>query len=819
MKFALAGNPNCGKTTLFNALTGSTAHVGNWPGVTVDRRTGLYKKLPERVEIVDLPGIYSLSPYSPEETVSRDFLLSGEPDVIVNIVDATNLERNLYLTTQLLETDIPVVVALNMADAVEREGGRLHPEKLAEALGVPVVAISALKNKNLDAVMKAAWEAASRPRAGTCVLEDTPYRPLYERALRLYREAGKDNPVFRTVKALEGDELEQKASPELFERVAGLKKEGMPANDFGDDFEGIMADQRYTYISARLSGAVTKKEGGEKLSGSDRADRVLTHRIWGIPIFLVIMFAVFHCTFSENFLFLSWAFPAAGEEEAAVELYDGSGALIEALYDADGNRLETFLVDGAPIETFYDASGRAYEGFFDADGNPVEPVIGEDGSLSGAERIFGSEMEALLAGISWHTFFGFEEGVNSPGVILFNTMDVLTSLVNAALVDAMPAGTWYTSLVVDGLWAGLASVLSFIPQILVLFLFLSILEDSGYMARVAFIMDRAFRRFGLSGKAFLPLLMCFGCAVPGIMATRTLENEKERRMTILLAPFFSCGAKLPIWAAFGAILFAGSHSDLIVYSMYLLGIVVAVLSAILLRKTALRGETPPFIMELPAYHRPQFKNTMIHLWEKLKHYIVRAATIIAGAVVVIWFLTNFGFAFWQGMVDQSESIIGVISQWFAWLFVPLGFGMGENGWMFVVAAFTGLIAKEMVVATMGTFVGMDDALDQDPGSLTSTALGSLVAGMAGGVPAALAFMAFNLLSVPCMAAVGAASGEFGSRRKLWFAIGYWMATAYVVSALIFWIGTYWWIGVILAALLILAAVIWAVVRRRKKAAA
>lgn len=308
----------------------------------------------------------------------------------------------------------------------------------------------------------------------------------------------------------------------------------------------------------------------------------------------------------------------------------------------------------------------------------------------------------------------------------------------------------------------------------------------------------------------MPLLMCFGCAVPGIMATRTLENEKERRMAIILAPFFSCGAKLPIWGAFAAVLFNGSHGDLIVFSMYFLGIAVAVLSAVLLKKTALKGAAAPFIMELPAYHLPQFKNTMLHLWEKLKHYIVRAATIIAGSIVVIWFLTNFDFDFWNGMVDQGDSILGRIAKVFSWLFVPLGFGMGENGWMFVVAAFTGLIAKEMVVATLGTFAGVDDALDIETGELASTAFGSFIASMAGGYPAALAFMAFNLLSVPCMAAVGAASGEFRSKKKLWFAIGYWMATAYIVSALIFVCFYFPWVGItflcLIAALIIFLSV-------------
>jgi ferrous iron transport protein B len=336
------------------------------------------------------------------------------------------------------------------------------------------------------------------------------------------------------------------------------------------------------------------------------------------------------------------------------------------------------------------------------------------------------------------------------------------------------------------------------------------------MARVAFILDRLLRRFGLSGRAVMPLIMCFGCAVPGIMATRTLTTEKERRLAIILAPFFSCGAKLPIWAAFGACLFAGAYADLIVFGVYLLGIVIAIVSAIILSATALKGDTPAFIMELPAYHAPRFRNTVAYLWDKLKHYIFKAATVILGAIIVIWFLTNFSFTFRYVPDDSASSMLGTIAHWVRWLFVPLGFGMGDTGWMFVVAAFTGLIAKEMVVATMGTFAGMEgDALEMEGADLASGAFGAMVAGMAGGWQAAIAFMAFNLLSVPCMAAVGAARGEFKSGKKLWFAIGYWMACAYVVSAVLYWGLTYWWIGLIVG-LAIVGLVVFAIVKAVQK---
>lgn len=741
MKFALAGNPNCGKTTLFNALTGATAHVGNWPGVTVDKRTGVYKKLPEKVDIVDLPGIYSLSPYTPEEVVSRNFLLDEHPDCIIDIVDATNLERNLYLTTQILELDIPVVIALNMTDVLEAEGSSIDTERLSRQTGVPVMSISALKGKGIRALMECCYATAQKPRQGTTVVGASLTQAVAT-AEAAYRDRNVENPLFHAVKAVEGDSLEVEKYAEICASL-DADKEKIDTGIFEGDFEGVVADIRYKYISEHLKDALARKPeaispGGIKLSKSDKVDKVLTHRIWGIPIFLLIMFAVFHLTFSENLLFLGWAIP------------------------------ESFDV----------------------------PIIG-----SGA--------------------------INSPGVILFNCMEWLTGTLGDLIQGAMPEGTWYTGLVCDGLLAGVFSVLSFIPQILCLFLFLSILEDSGYMARVAFIMDRAFRKFGLSGKAFMPLIMCFGCAVPGIMATKTLENEAERRRTIMLAPFFSCGAKLPIWAAFGGVfaaVYTSINAEVVVYSMYLIGIAIAILASLILKKTFVKGETPPFIMELPAYHAPRFKNIVMRLWEKLKHYVIRAATVIAGAVVVIWFLSSFSFT--QGYVpdDSGVSILGYIGKGLQWLFVPLGFGLGENGWKFVVAAFTGLIAKEMVVATMGTFAGMDgdEVLETEGGDLADTAVGAMmlsIGGSLGGysaaIPAMFAFMAFNLLSVPCMAAVAAAGGELNSKRKLWTAIGFWMLTAYLTSFVIFWFGMLcvvcWWaamlVGFIILGLIVAALVL------------
>lgn len=721
MKFCLAGNPNSGKTTLFNSLTGSTAHVGNWPGVTVDKREGVYKKLPERVHIVDLPGIYSLSPYTPEEVVSRNYILEEHPDVIINIVDATNLERNLYLTTQLIETDIPVVIALNMMDVVEKNGDKIDKKALESLMGVPVVEISALKNKNLAALMKTAYETAGKGKGGRSVIEQSGVLGgIYKEIVGLYGDAGCGDKVFHAVKMLEADELETAKFPEIAKKAAGLKSK-INAKAFDDDFEAMVADARYRFLTQHIS-SVISRAAREENTRSDRADRVLTHRIWGIPLFLLIIFAVFHITFAEDLLFLNGLFGVSVTDPGWINFFSGMG----------------------------------YEGM-------LEEAAG--GVVS---------MAVPSVGVWLQSWMGWLTG---------SIIDVVSGWMSAS-----PA--WLSGLVCDGLLSGLDAIFSFLPQILLLFLFLSILEDSGYMARVAFIMDRAFRKFGLSGKAFMPLLMCFGCGVPGVMATKTLENEKERRMTMMIAPFFSCGAKLPIWLAFAGVLFAGQYGDLVVFSVYLIGIVVAIVAAIILRFTVFKGETPPFIMELPSYHLPQFKNLMAHLWEKLKHFIIKAGTIIAASIVVIWFLSNFDFAFWNGMVDNIEySMLGRIGNVVKYLFYPLGFAMGADGWKFVVASLTGLLAKEEVVATLEVLSG-------------GLGLEALLGGMT--VASAYSFMLFNLLAVPCMAMVAAVYGEIGSGKRTWGAIGFWLLTAYVVSMVTYWSVSYWWIGVIILVAIVAA---------------
>jgi len=723
MKIALAGNPNSGKTTLFNALTGATAHVGNWPGVTVEKRSGFYKRGKERYEILDLPGIYSLSPYTPEEIISRNELVQNEPDVIIDIVDATNLERNLYLSTQLLELDIPVVVALNMVDVLEKNDKKVDVADLSRRLGVPVISISALKSKGLKELMDTVIAQNGKTRKGTTVLGNTVVAQAVSTLAARFPRHG----LFFAAKAIEGDELVLGDDAALKEAVSAAMS-GVDISLWDNDLEACIAALKYDYITEQWRVEGVSTENNASLTKSDKIDKVLTHKIWGIPIFIGIMFLVFHLTFSENLFGIGWILQAAGVS-------------------------------------------------FDI------PVIGTD-------------------------------TVVAPGVMVFNAMELFTGWLTELMSGALPEGTWYTGLILDGVAGGLFSVLSFVPQILVLFLFLSILEDTGYMARVAFLLDRALRRFGLSGRACMPLIMCFGCAVPGIMATRTLTTEKERKIAILLSPFFSCGAKLPIWAAFGACLFGGAYSDLIVFGVYFLGIAVAIGSAILLSISSKKEDMPTFIMELPAYHAPRFRNTVMYLWDKLKHYLFKAATIILGSVIVIWFLTNFGFeggSFGYG-VNSGNSLIGIVAKWFSWLFVPLGFGMGENGWQFVVAAFTGLIAKEMVVGTLGVFAGVEgDALELEGAELAGGLFGSMIVGMTGGWQAAIAFMAFNLLSIPCMAAVGAARGELAGKKNFWFALGYWLVCAYVVSAALFWGLTYWWIGLILG-LILVGLIIWGVVR-------
>ena len=727
LHFALVGNPNSGKTTLFNSLTGSTAHVGNWPGVTVDKKEGLYKKADEDIFIVDLPGIYSLSPYSPEEVISRNYILDEKPDCIINIVDATNIERNLYLTTQLMEIDVPIIVALNMMDEVEKNGDKINVDELSKLLQIPVVSISALKEQNIDVLMKEAINTSKISRKPRTILEDNKLFHLVRDVTIALKGHKVDNPLFHAVKLVELDELEVKMHEDVITMVEEFK-ETYHNELFGNDFEAIVADSRYKFITSNLDKFCVRKRKEYEITSSDKIDKVLTHKWFGIPIFLLILLALFHFTFSENLFFLGSIF-----------------------------------------------------------------------SFEGIESFSNSE---FFAGSIFH-----EGGINSPGVILqslmIGTTDWLSSIVSS-LLESSPA--WVSGLIVDGVLGGVFAVLSFVPQILLLFLFFSILEDSGYMSRVAFILDRIFRKFGLSGRAFIPMIMGFGCSVPAMINTRTLTDEKEKIATIRVIPFFSCGAKLPILTAIAGALvsyFNFPNQDLIVYSMYVLGMTVAITTIILMKKTTLKGEVAPFIMELPSYHLPQFKSLMIHLWDKLKHFIHKAFTIILASTIIIWVLSNFSWDWsYVGEVGMDKSILASIGKFIQPIFTPLGFGsqLKSFGWVFAVAAVTGLIAKENVVATFFTLAccivsaannGIIDPTIADlllqAGEASSDGIFEVTAMIQAtgiGWSGLISFIIFNMTTIPCFAAVGTARGEL-TRRQFHGTIIFWLVSSYIVSMIVY----------------------------------
>ncbi len=761
LKFALAGNPNSGKTTLFNGLTGSTAHVGNWPGVTVDKKEGVYKKLAEPIQIIDLPGIYSLSPYTPEEVIARNYIIEEKPDCVINIVDATNLERNLYLTTQIMEIDVPMVIALNMMDAVEKAGDTIDEKELEKRIGFPVIKISALKETGEDELMQRAYKACKEQRSATTVLKETALGHLISDVRIALKGQNVQNPLFHAIKLVEDDNLEVTMHKETVAMVEEFK-ETFSDELFGTDFEAIVADGRYKYITKHFSPVVKHKVVDKfKTTKSDKIDKVLTHKIWSIPIFLLILFSIFHLTFSEDFLFLGSIFNLPTLEDLGLLTADGE-------FMNFGVKLLSCFYDGAVF-----SPGCIVNNLWN------EVIIGE--------------------------LFGLVQG----------------------LVENSGMSEWAVGLINNGIIDGIAGVLSFLPWILVLFLFFSVLEDTGYMARVAFILDRMFRKFGLSGRAFMPMIMGFGCSVPAMINTRTLADEKEKIATVRVIPFFSCGAKLPILTAIaGGIVayFNVGNADLITYGMYLLGIITAIISVFLMRSTSLKGETPPFIMELPTYRMPRFKSLMMLLWDKAEHFIKKAFTIILASTIVIWVFTHFSFS-WKFLNDEqiNQSILAGIGQLIQPICTPLGFGsqLGQFGWVFAVAAITGLIAKENVIATFSTLGacliaianlevgGLDIMAEEGVDAVQAMIMATGIS-----VPALISFIAFNMTTIPCFAAVATAKGELGNKTFVNTLI-FWLLTSYAVSAVVYTIGSWWWTAFIWLGVFAVAVVIIRLANKKK----
>ncbi len=669
-KIALAGNPNSGKTTLFNALTGSSQYVGNWPGVTVEKKDGKLKRHKD-VIIQDLPGIYSLSPYTLEEVVSRRYLVNEKPDAILNIIDGTNIERNLYLTTQLIELGIPVLVCVNMMDLVRKNGDRLDLKKLAQELGCPVVPISALKGEGCIEAAEQALEIAKTRRTG-----DMPhvFTGSVEHAVAHIEESVEDKVDrdflrWYAIKIFERDEevmKELKLNQELLSHIDGHIADC--EKELDDEAESIITNQRYTYISRIVDGAVEKKHRRDNLTVSDKIDRFVTNRILALPIFALIMYAVYY--------------------------------------------IAMVTVGAAATDWTNDI-------------------------------LFGEVVPPAIS--------GFLESIGCAG--------------------------WLQGLIVDGMIAGVGAVLGFVPQMLVLFLLLAFLESCGYMARIAFIMDRIFRRFGLSGKSFIPMLVGVGCGVPGVMASRTIENDRDRKMTVMTTTFIPCGAKMPIVALIAGALFGGSAW--VATSAYFVGVAAIVISGIILKKTKMfAGEPAPFVMELPAYHLPTVGTVLRSMWERGWSFIKRAGTIILLSTIVIWFLSNFsvegGFHMIDDVLDQDTTLLADLGSLLAWIFIPLGFGT----WKSAVAAVSGLVAKENVVGTFGVLYGFAEVAEDGAEYWSNLAADFTPA-------AAYAFLVFNLLCAPCFAAMGAIKREMNNRRWFWFAIGYQCAFAYLISMCVY----------------------------------
>ena len=813
IKIALAGNPNCGKTTLFNALTGSNQFVGNWPGVTVEKKEGKLKGHKD-VVIMDLPGIYSLSPYTLEEVVARNYLISERPDAILNIIDGTNLERNLYLTTQLVELGIPVVVAINMMDVVKKNGDKINTDQLAKELGCQVYEISALKGTGIKEAAELAVKAAE---SKVPMVPQHSFNGVVEHAIAHIEEAflndvPEEQQRWYAIKIFERDEkvieqlgMSEQVKTHIEKDICAAEKE------MDDDSESIITNERYIYIASIIKDCYKKKNQGG-LTTSDKIDKIVTNRWLGLPIFAVVMFLVYYISMvtvgsaatdwaNDGLFGDGWHLFGIGSSDAedAADEYGSSLDIINAFIEQQGgeaidNEADDF--DAAAAKTTADNLLATVDKSTTADYTVEDEETLEETTKTAKY----ADLEAAVAAAEKYSFADpdpADYGIWVPGIPV---------LIESGL-DAVNCADWLKGLILDGIVAGVGAVLGFVPQMLVLFILLAILEACGYMARIAFVMDRIFRKFGLSGKSFIPILIGTGCGIPGIMASRTIENERDRRMTVMTTTFIPCGAKTPFIAMIAGAIFGGSAW--VATGAYFIGIAAIIISGIMLKKTKMfAGDPAPFVMELPAYHIPTVGNVLRSMWERGWSFIKKAGTIITLSTIFVWFTSYFGWvdgSFGMLTEDQMEySILAHIGKAICWIFAPLGWG----NWQATVAAVTGLVAKENIVGTMGILYGGGD------GSVYS-AIGAAFTGITG-----MSFLIFNLLCAPCFAAMGAIKREMNSRKWFWFAIGYECGFAYVIALIVNQLGNLFTgnvnvIGLIFAIALI-ALIIYMLVRPYKE---
>ena len=819
IKIALAGNPNCGKTTLFNALTGSNQFVGNWPGVTVEKKEGKLKKHSD-VVIMDLPGIYSLSPYTLEEVVARNYLIEERPDAILNIIDGTNLERNLYLTTQLTELGIPVVVAVNMMDIVKKNGDKINTAELSRQLGCKIVEISALKGTG---IMEAAEAAVDAAKNGRTIPQHT-FAGVVEHALAHIEEAAlhdlpEDRQRWYAIKIFERDEKILGKLNIDSTTLAHIEKDIKAAEEeLDDDAESIITNERYVYIASIIK-ACYKKSNQGKLSTSDKIDKIVTNRWLGLPIFALVMFLVYYISMvTVGSAATDWANDGlfgdgyhlvgigASEANKAADEYGDTDAIIEGfLAKANEEGIDTEAAEAAMDQESEDYDSKtAVEEIKAVESKATFKEFGY--TLEDEETLETTDETGDIADLddAVALYDKYEGGVDPADYGVW--VPGIPVLVEKGLEKA-GAAEWLSGLILDGIVAGVGAVLGFVPQMLVLFLLLAFLEACGYMARIAFVLDRIFRKFGLSGKSFIPMLIGSGCGIPGIMASRTIENERDRRMTIMTTTFIPCGAKVPFIAMIAGAIFGGSA--IVATSAYFIGVAAIIISGIMLKKTKMfAGDPAPFVMELPAYHLPTVGNVLRSMWERGWSFIKKAGTIILLSTILVWFTTYFGFADGKfGMLSEDQldqSILATIGGAIAWIFKPLGWGT----WQAAVASITGLVAKENIVGTMGILYGGEGTV--------YSAIAQAFTGIS-----AYSFLVFNLLCAPCFAAIGAIKREMNSAKWTWFAIGYQCGFAYIIALMINQFGLLFTgnvnvVGLIFA-LLALAGIIYMLVRPYKEA--